>query len=174
MYIKALHIIFVISWFAGLLYIIRLFIYHTEAAEKPDQIRDALQGQFQLMEWRLWYIITWPAAILATFFGLWLVEAYDFWDQGWMQVKLILVALLWIYQVVTHRLFLGLQKNKLKWSSNQLRIWNELATLWMVTIVFVVTLKSALNWIYATLGFFLLGVLLMVLIRIYKRLRKDT
>lgn len=173
MYIKALHIIFVVSWFAGLLYIIRLFIYHAEASSKPDDIRQALQGQFQLMEWRLWYIITWPAALLATFFGLWLAESHGLWNQGWMQVKLSLVALLWVYQWITHRLFLGFQKNQIMWTSNHLRIWNELATLWLVAIVFVVTLKNALNWIYATLGFIAIGVFLMILIRIYKRLRKE-
>ena len=73
LYPKALHIIFVVSWFAGLFYIIRLFIYHTEAEEKPESERKALQDQFKIMENRLWYIITWPAAILATVFGVWMV-----------------------------------------------------------------------------------------------------
>jgi len=63
-YIKALHLIFVVTWFAGLFYIPRLFIYHLEALEKPSPEREILAKQFRLMTRRLWYIITWPSAIL--------------------------------------------------------------------------------------------------------------
>lgn len=172
LYIKALHIIFVVSWFAGLFYIIRLFIYHTEAEVKPPVERKSLQTQFKLMENRLWYIITWPAAILATIFGLWLVYLYDWWTQPWMMVKFALVILLWVYQMITHMLYKRLQNDQISWNSTQLRIWNEVATLWLVAIVFVVILKGTLNWIYGVLGFFGVGILLMMGIKLYKRFRK--
>lgn len=172
LYIKALHIIFVVSWFAGLFYIIRIFIYHTEAEVKPPVERKALQTQFKLMENRLWYIITWPAAILATIFGLWLVYLYDWWTQPWMMVKFALVILLWVYQMITHMLYKRLQNDQISWNSTQLRVWNEVATLWLVAIVFVVILKGTLNWIYGVLGFFGVGILLMMGIKLYKRFRK--
>ncbi|NCG30998.1 MAG: protoporphyrinogen IX oxidase, partial [Bacteroidetes bacterium] len=88
LYIKALHIIFVVSWFAGLFYIVRLFIYHTEAEDKPTTEKDILQAQFKIMEKRLWYIITWPAAILASIFGFWMVYELNLWSSMWMNVKL--------------------------------------------------------------------------------------
>ncbi len=172
LYIKALHIVFVVSWFAGLLYIVRLFIYHTEAEVKPEVERNALRDQFRIMEKRLWYGITWPAAILATIFGYWMVIRFNYWNQPWMMVKLALTTLLMVYQVITHIHFLRLQKDIIRWNSLHLRIWNEVATLLLVAIVFVVTLKNAMDWLYGVLGFLLLGVMLMLAIRIYKRLRK--
>ena len=72
LYLKALHIIFVVTWFAGLFYIVRLFIYQTEAAQKPEPAREILQTQYKLMSKRLWYIITWPSAILASIFAFWI------------------------------------------------------------------------------------------------------
>ena len=171
-YIKALHIIFVVSWFAGLLYIVRLFIYHTEAEVKPEAEKHALRNQFRVMERRLWFGITWPAAILATTFGYWLVIEFNYWKQPWMMVKLGLTTLLLIYHLITHVHFVRLQKDQIKWNSLHLRIWNEVATLLLVSIVFVVVLKNSMNWLYGVAGFILLGVLLMLAIRIYKKLRK--
>jgi putative membrane protein len=172
LYLKALHLIFVVSWFAGLFYMVRLFIYHTEAEEQEPKSKGVLFGQFKIMEQRLWQIITWPAAVLATVFGYWMVIELNLWSQGWMMLKLGLTSLLWGYHLATHWLYLRYQRDELVWSSTQLRLWNELATLWLVAIVFVVVLKGTLNWIYGTLGFFAVGVLLMVAVRTYKRLRK--
>lgn len=172
LYLKALHIIFVVSWFAGLFYIVRLFIYHTEASDKPGSECNVLQDQFKIMEKKLWYVITWPAAVLATVFGYLLVIELNLWNEPWMVVKLGLTSLLWVYHLVTHRIFMEYARDKVRWSSSQLRLWNELATLWLVSIVFVVILKGTMNWIYGTLGFFAVGVLLMLGIRMYKRLSK--
>lgn len=171
LYLKALHIIFVVSWFAGLFYIIRLFIYHTEAEVKPEAERKALRNQFRIMEKRLWYVITWPAAILATGFGYWMLVELNYWSQPWMLVKMALVVLLWIYHLITHVLYKRLQADHITWNSTQLRVWNEVATLWLVSIVFVVVLKDSLDWVYATIGFFLVALGLFVAIRMYKRLR---
>ena len=88
-YIKSLHLIFVVTWFAGLFYMPRLFIYHIEAGDKPDAAREVLSSQFRIMEKRLWYIITWPSAILCTLFALGLLVAMPSWlSQPWMHVKL--------------------------------------------------------------------------------------
>ena len=105
-YIKALHLIFVITWFAGLFYIVRLFVYHAEAKQKPQPEQDILIKQYQLMQYRLWYIITWPSAILASVFAYWMLfftESGTFWlTQPWMHVKLAFVLLLYIYHLKCH------------------------------------------------------------------------
>ena len=102
-YIKALHLIFVITWFAGLFYIPRLFIYHIEASKKPKQEADILIPQFKLMARRLWYIITWPSAVLAILFALWLLVLMPSWlAQSWMHLKLSFVVLLVIYHLKTN------------------------------------------------------------------------
>lgn len=172
-YIKALHLIFVITWFAGLFYIPRLFIYQIEASKKASPEKEILTEQLQLMTKRLWYIITWPSAVLATFFAVWLLLLMPSWlQQPWMQVKLGFVALLVIYHVKNHQIFKQLQNNEIKYTSNFMRVWNEGATLILFAIVFLVILKSAVNWIFGVVGILGLGVLLMLGIKLYKRIRK--
>ena len=98
LYVKALHIIFVVTWFAGLFYIPRIFIYQTEAEDKLEPAKSILQTQFKLMSKRLWYIITWPSAILASIFGIWLIYLNPVWlEQPWMLVKLAFVLALYFY-----------------------------------------------------------------------------
>jgi len=171
-YLKALHIIFVVSWFAGLFYMVRLFIYHTEAEERDVSERKVLQDQFKIMESRLWNIITWPAAVLSTVFGYWMVWELQLWTQPWMLVKIGLTTLLWVYHFITHRIYRQYQNDFISWTSVRLRMWNEVATLWLVSIVFVVILRGTLNWVYGTLGFFAVGILLIIGIRLYKALSK--
>ena len=170
-YIKALHLIFVITWFAGLFYIPRLFIYHTEASKKTKQEADILIRQLKIMSRRLWYIITWPSAILAIIFAIWLLILMPSWLlQSWMHLKLTFVALLIVYHLKTHRIFLKLQKNKIDYSEMFLRIWNEGATLLLFAIVFLAILKDGLHWIGGTLGILGLGVILFLGIRLYKKI----
>lgn len=172
--LKALHIIFVVSWFAGLFYIVRLFIYHTEAQQKSEIEKEILSKQFIDMEKKLWWIITTPAMILTIIFGTWMIvlNAGYYLHAPWMHVKLGFVALLLIYHFVCQKIMLDLKNNKFNWSSNGLRIWNEVATLALVAIVFIVVLKDELNWWKGTVGFFAVAIGLMLLIRLYKRLRK--
>ena len=111
LYIKALHIIFVITWFAGLFYIVRLFIYHTEANQLEPISKKILQNQYKIMEYRLWYIITWPSAVLASIFGfqmVWINPIYL--EQPWMLVKLSFVFLLYLYHLRCHNIFSQLKK----------------------------------------------------------------
>lgn len=171
-YIKALHLIFVITWFAGLFYIPRLFIYHIEATQKPEPDKSILASQFKLMTKRLWFIITWPSAILASLFAFMLLHLAPGWlSQDWMLVKLGFVALLYAYHIKCHLIFKELQKDVVKWSSNQMRLWNEVSTLILFAVVFLVILKDAFNWIYGVIGIFFLGIMLMLGIKIYKRIR---
>ena len=174
--IKALHIIFMVSWFAGLFYIVRLFIYHTEAQDKDETAKQILSSQFEIMEKRLWWIITTPAMILTFIFGVWMLTerwAYFFESEAgrWMHVKLTFVALLLVYHFVCQKIMFDLKKGKFKWKSNLLRLWNEVATLALVAIVFIVMLKDTLNWIRGTVVFFGVAIGLMVAIKMYKRVR---
>jgi putative membrane protein len=169
--VKALHIIFVVSWFAGLFYIVRLFIYHTEAQLKPSNEAEILSAQFTIMEKKLWWIITTPAMVLTVVFGVWmLVLNPGLLSLPWMHIKLTFVFLLLIYHFICQRLLKNVANGKFNWSSTQLRLWNELATLVLVAVVFLVELQHSMNWIGGTVGFFGVGILLMLLIRIYKKI----
>lgn len=176
--IKALHIIFMVSWFAGLFYIVRLFIYHTEAQTRDDSAKRVLSDQFEIMEKRLWWIITTPAMILTFVFGFWMfIEKWNYFmsvDGAWMHVKLAFVALLLVYHFVCQQIMFNLKRGKFGWKSNQLRLWNEVATLALVAIVFIVMLKDTMNWIKGTVVFFAVAIGLMVAIKIYKRMRSKT
>ncbi|MGB1211301.1 MAG: CopD family protein [Lacinutrix venerupis] len=172
-YIKALHLIFIITWFAGLFYIPRLFVYQIEASHKPSPEKEILGKQLALMAKRLWTIITWPSAILAFCFGLTLfyLNPYLIY-QDWMQVKLGFVVLLIVYHLQTHVFFKQLQKGIVKKTSNFMRLWNEGATFILFAVIFLVLLKSAFNWIFGVIGIFILGILLMLGFKLYKSIRK--
>ena len=173
-YIKSLHLIFVITWFAGLFYIPRIFIYHIEASQKASPDKEILGTQLKLMAKRLWYIITWPSAILAILFGTWLLALAPHWfEQSWMHAKLGFVVLLIIYHIKTHLIFKQLQNDQINYTSNFMRIWNEGATLILFAVVFLVLLKSTLNMAYGMLGLVGLAILLMLGIKLYKRTRSD-
>ncbi|XLS29411.1 CopD family protein [Flavobacteriaceae bacterium M23B6Z8] len=171
-YIKSLHLIFVITWFAGLFYMPRLFIYQIEAWHKPSPEKEILGKQLKLMAKRLWFIITWPSAILATLFAVWLLLIQPVWlQQGWMHVKLGFVLLLIIYHLKSHQIYKQLQADQVKYTSNFMRIWNEGATLILFAVVFLAILKNSVNWIFGVVGIFGLAVLLMLGIRLYKKIR---
>lgn len=171
-YIKSLHLIFVITWFAGLFYIPRLFVYQIEAFHKPSPEKEILGKQLKLMSKRLWYIITWPSAILATLFAVWLMILMPAWfQQGWMHVKLAFVLLLFIYHYKTHIYYKQLQNDEVKVTSSFMRIWNEGATFILFAVVFLVILKSSINWIFGVVGIIVLGVLIMLGFKLYKNIR---
>lgn len=173
LYIKALHLIFVITWFAGLFYIPRLFIYHIEANQKTEPEKTILSNQFKLMTKRLWYIITWPSAILASIFAFLLLHLVpSFLQMDWMLVKLGFVVLLYAYHIKCHLIFKELQRDRFKWTSNQMRLWNEVSTLILFAVVFLVIVRDSLTWIYGVLGIFLLAGMLMLGVKIYKRIRQ--
>ncbi len=174
-YIKSLHLIFVVTWFAGLFYEPRLFIYHIEASKKSSPAKEILEKQLKIMSRRLWYIITWPSAILTTIFAVWLLVLMPDWlYQSWMLIKIGFILLLFAYHLKTHQMFLELQRGEIRYSSNFMRIWNEGATLFLFAIVFLAIVKSAIHWIFMVLGIFGLFVFLMFAIKLFKRLREKS
>lgn len=175
LYIKALHIIFIVTWFAGLFYIVRLFIYMMEAHENaPEPDRSILLSQYKIMAKRLWYGITWPSAVLTLLAGVSLLYSYGYHRSmpQWLWIKIAFVVGLYIYHFKCHQLFRKLQEGKIIWSSLKLRIWNEVATVFLIAIVFLVVLRSTLSMAYGLLGLILFSALLMLAIRVYKKMRE--
>ena len=176
LYLKAFHIIFIVTWFAGMFYIVRLFIYQTEACEKPQQEQDILVPQLQLMSRRLWYGITFPSAMLTLVLGpmvMW--RAFyleDFGAHTWLHIKLVLVVLLYLYFFSLHRIFLQLQRGVYKRSARFLRVWNEVATVFLVAIVILATVKNSTSWLWGLLGLVLFVAVLITAIRIYQKIRE--
>jgi putative membrane protein len=172
-YILSLHLIFVVCWFAGLFYIVRLFIYTKEAFEKQEPEKSILTKQLLLMQRKLWYIITWPAGILAIIFGSWmLIENPVLLMQPWMWLKLIFVGILLLYHLQCHVIFKQQSADVYKLSSFKLRLFNELATVLLVAIIFLVVVKSSTGLVWGMLGLFMFASLLMAGVYVYKKQRK--
>ena len=170
LYLKALHIIFIVTWFSGLFYVVRLFIYNTEAHELPEQERAILQKQFSIMIRRLWLGITWPSCILTLIFGIWLWTALGA-TPPWLLIKLMFVFGLLLYHFSLHILYRQEMNGIFKYTSMQLRIWNELATIFLIAIVMIVVVKQGISVVWGALGLVLLMLIFMMAIRIYKRIR---
>jgi putative membrane protein len=171
-YIKAIHIIFVVSWMAGLFYGVRLFIYHTEAQDKPEVERNILTAEYERIERRLWNIIATPAMIMTLLAGIWLVFIDNsLLQQSWLMVKLCFVVGLVGYHVICTNMIDQMRQGVFKWTSFQLRLWNEVATIFLFAIVFLAVLKSAFDWIYGMLGLIAFAMIIMSAVKIYKNYR---
>lgn len=174
LYIKSIHIIFVTTWFAGLFYIVRIFIYLTESGDRPEEERRVLIPEYKRNMKRLWLGITWPSAILTFIFGFWtLYEVPQYLEMTFMQVKLGLVLLLYVYHFYCQRIYRKLLNNEYLMTSQQLRVWNEVATIFLVAIIFVIVLKSTLSMIWGVIGLIIFTLILLLAIRIYKKYREN-
>ena len=172
LYIKSLHLIFVITWFAGLFYVVRLFIYHTEAFQRNEPEKTILSDQLSLMTKRLWYIISWPSALLAVSFGTTLIILQPGWlKEPFMHIKLGFVFVLILYHLACHKIFKLLQKGVVKYTSMQLRIFNEVSTLLLFAIIFLIVLRNEVDWIWGIVGLISFAGILMTGIKVYKKIR---
>jgi putative membrane protein len=171
-YILAIHIIFVVCWMAGLFYMVRLFIYHTEAQERPEPDRKILSDQFEIMERKLWYIITVPSMLFVIVAGIAMLILQPVWlQQPWMQIKLGFVVGLLIYHFICQNKMKLMTRGVYTWTSTQLRIWNEVATIFLFAIVFLAVLKNAISWIFGVVGIILFSLIIMSGVKIYKYYR---
>jgi len=171
-YILAIHIIFVVCWMAGLFYMVRLFIYHTEAQGRPEPDRKILSDQFEIMERKLWYIITVPSMVLVVAAGITMLVILPAWlSQPWMQIKLGFVAALLVYHFICQNKMKQMARGIYTWTSTQLRIWNEVATIFLFAIVFLAVLKNAISWIFGLVGIIFFSLIIMSAIKIYKYYR---
>lgn len=174
LYVKALHIIFIVTWFAGLFYIVRLFIYHTEAEKKAEPEKSILQQQYKLMQKRLWYGITWPSLIATYVFGSWMViDRPEFLSLPWFILKLCFVFGLTLYHLQCHVMYKQLQQDVIKYSSFKLRIWNEVATVFLVAIIFIIELQNSTSFVWGLLGLIIFSAALYIAIILYKNSRGD-
>lgn len=170
--LKSLHLIFAVTWFAALFYLPRLFIYQTEAKEAGKDAADPMVVQYKLMSKRLWFAIGWPSLVLNLIFGLGILHKYFTFMPAWLIVKLAFIVLLIVYHHILHFTYKGLQRDVYKYSSQNLRIINEVSTLFLFGIVILGTMKATVDFTWFSLGMALLVVLLYAGIVAYRKKRK--
>lgn len=183
-YVKAIHIIFVVSWFAGLFYLVRLFVYHTEAFDKEPTVREILVEQFTKMERLLMYAITMPAMVITLLSGVWMVLIYSgMYGQlsnnwllinHWMHAKLGLVFFLVLYHFHCVKIMKQLAAGTRVFSSKQFRMYNEVATTLLVAVVFLVVTKQIMPAVWAVVSFVLFAVFVFVTIRLIRGKRRES
>ncbi|GIZ14871.1 hypothetical protein RCZ15_02240 [Capnocytophaga catalasegens] len=171
---KSIHIIFVISYFAGLFYIVRLFIYHSETLQRDEEPkRSILHKQYIFMQERLWNIITVPALIIMSISGIYMLYAMNWvWlKEGWMHIKLLFVVFLYGYHFWAWKLMRKLQKGIAPYSSVHLRMMNEVATLILFAVIFSVILKTLFvqYWYWSLVWFLLMGILIMLVVKLVNK-----
>ncbi|MEG3439551.1 protoporphyrinogen oxidase HemJ [Pannus brasiliensis CCIBt3594] len=172
---KAFHLIGVVVWFAGLFYLVRLFVYHAEAAEQPEPARSILKAQYEIMEKRLYNIITTPGMVVTVAMAIGLISTEpEVLKSGWLHIKLSFVALLLIYHFYCGRIMKQLEKNECKWTGQQFRALNEAPTLLLVVIVLLAIFKSQLPLDLTTWLIVALVIFMVAAIQLYaKKRRKD-
>ena len=175
LFFKALHIVGFVAWFAGMFYLVRLFVYHREEQEKASSSAPLLD-QYALMEWRLFYIITHPAMILTWLAGLVMLYLYG-WEwftlNTWMHFKLGLLFLLTIYHFWMQRTIKQLKKGGYDGSSFSFRLLNEVPTLMLIAIVFLAIFKSAFSLLYGVAALLVLGITFFLAARWYQGKRGE-
>ena len=172
---KAIHVIFVVSYFAGLFYIVRLMIYHTETQQMEEPKKSILQDQYTYMEKKLWNVITAPALVILITMGLnMLYKNQGLLHMPWMKSKLGMISVLLIYHFWCWRTLKQIQNKVFKYTSVQLRMMNELATILLFVIVFAVIQKTDFgrDWYWSIVSFFGCCILLMLIVRLINRNNK--
>ena len=174
LFFKALHFIGFVSWFAGLFYLVRMFVYYVEASEKEQPERGILTKQLNLMQWRVYRIICNPAMMITWTAGIAMIVIYGYeWFSVnyWLHIKLLLLIGLTVYQLWCKRVIKNMESGNLGFTSFQFRLLNEVPTMFLVAITFLAVYKNSLNGLWAFLGLFGFGVLLYIGTKAYKRAR---
>lgn len=172
LYLKALHIVFVVTWFSGLFYLCRLMVYNREAGDREDGLVQPFRRQFNLMISRLQYGICWPSALLTWITGLSLLHYYLPALPVWLWMKLLLVLVLTAYHTSLQVIQSRQKSGDFGLSGNALRIWNEVPTVLLVGIVFLVVVKQGISLLYGAVGLAAFILLLLGAIRIYRNFRE--
>ncbi len=171
--LKSLHVISIVTWFAGLFYMPRLFVYFAEANSKSEPEKSILQKQFKIMQRRLWNGITIPSAIAVLILGGSLLQNFmPITTYPWLIMKLVFVAGLYGYHFFLHKIFKQQQNDIIAYSPIALRIINEISTLFLFAIIFLVIMKSIMNMVYGLIALVGLIMILMIAIKIYKNIRE--
>ncbi|GFE72003.1 protoporphyrinogen oxidase HemJ [Chroococcus sp. FPU101] len=172
---KAFHLIGVVVWFAGLFYLVRLFVYHAEAYEQPEPARTILKNQYEIMEKRLYNIITTPGMLVTVAMAIGLISTEPgVLKSGWLHIKLAFVVLLIGYHHFCSRIMKQLAKDECKWSGQQFRALNEAPTVLLVIIVMLAIFKNQLPLDLTTWVIVALVIAMAASIQLYaKKRRKD-
>ena len=169
LYIKSLHVIFMVCWFAGIFYLVRLLIYYKEAEKQDENTRLILQNQYTIMTKRLLYYITWPACLLTFLFGFSLIYINPILlNNNWLISKLFFVFLLLLYTFSCQILFNQMKKGKINYTESFLRLWNEVATVLLFIIVFLAILKNSVSILFLSSLIISVVLVLFGLIKLYK------
>jgi putative membrane protein len=170
---KAFHLIGVVVWFAGLFYLVRLFVYHAEASEQPEPAQTILKNQYQIMEKRLYHIITTPGMVVTVAMAIALLTTEpEVLKDGWLHIKLAFVAALVVYHFYCGRIMRQLAAGKCNWSGQHFRALNEAPTVLLVAIVLLAVFKNNLPTDMTAWGIFGMIVVMAVTIQLYAKKRK--
>lgn len=175
LYLKAFHIVGFVAWFAGLFYLVRMFVYSAESMEKPEPDRSILSKQYTLMQWRVYKIICNPAMMITWTCGLIMLHLYGLeWLSAnpWMHIKLLLLTLLTGYHLYCKKIIRKIENGEATFTSFQFRLLNELPTLFLISIVLLAVLRNSLNFLYAFLGVLAFGFALFLFAKMYKKHRE--
>lgn len=173
LWFKALHLVGVVAWFAGLFYLPRLFVYHAEANEQPESVRTILQQQYQIMETRLYRIIMTPAMLLTIAMAVGMVVVSpDLLKDTWLHVKFALVLVLVGYHHVCGRLIKEMAAGKFRFTGQQFRWFNEFPTVLFVLVVLLAVFKNNFPTSAATWGVVGMVVAMAAIIQLYARKRR--
>lgn len=173
---KIVHIIGFVAWFSGLFYLVRMFVYHTEAYDYEEPKKDILRTQYNLMQWRVYKIICNPAMMITWTFGLLMIYFYGYeWFKVnyWLHFKLVLLMLMTGYHLYCKSLIKKLESGRTGFSSTKFRLFNEIPTLFLILITSIAVFKNGTNPLI--LGASIIGVmvLLVVLTKVYKKIRES-
>ncbi|MEM1320959.1 MAG: protoporphyrinogen oxidase HemJ [Bacteroidota bacterium] len=170
--LKALHIMGFVAWFAGLFYLVRLFVYHAEAKDKPALEREILISQFKIMERRVFHLIAHPAMIFTLVCGVGMLIIHPMYMKfGWMHFKLLFVVLLIAYHFYCKKIMTQLKRGTNIHTSFHFRLLNEVPTLLLIAIVLLAVFRTNMNVFYIFSSLLLLGALFYGMVKIYKRRR---
>lgn len=173
LWFKAFHIVGIVSWFAGMFYLPRLFVYHAEANEQPEAVRKILQQQYQVMEKRLYHIIMMPAMVLTIVMAIaMIIEAPDLLKQTWLHVKLGLVLVLMGYHHFCGRLMKEMAAGKFRFTGQQFRWFNEFPTVLFVIVVLLAVFKNSFPTSAASWSVVGMMAAMAAIIQLYARKRR--
>jgi len=175
--VKSLHIISFVAWFAGLFYLVRLFVYHTEAFSFSNPKREILLTQYHIMETRLYKIICNPAMMLTWLFGFIMIylNGWEWYKANiWLHFKIGFVFLLTLYHLYNKKIIKSLKSEKKVMTSFKFRLYNEVPTLFLAVIVLLAVYKNLLNFGYTFAGLIVFAVFMFIAAKLYKRKRIKT
>jgi len=170
---KALHIIGFVAWFAGLFYLVRIFVYHAEGKDKSELKKDVLIPQYEIMEDRVYSIIATPAMVFTIFCGVgMLVINPSYLTFGWMQIKIVFLGLLVAYHFYCKKIINELAAGKNANTSFQFRLLNEVTTLILIAIVLLAVFRAQRNMYYIFGALLLLAIIFYIIVKAYKKHRE--